>query len=116
VLYVLCFDMKDLDTFRMVNTENNRSSECETLVHSTGNGNNCNSTSSSGQDNCCVVSDSEDDSSTPVPGLTSQQGDMHCKIVTAFTRAFAKQNIHFEKGKGTARVQNGAGMKWETAD
>ena len=44
-----------------------------------------------------VVSESEDEV-VPIPGLSQQGGEMHCKIVNAFTKAFAKQNVHFEKG------------------
>jgi len=90
----------------MVNTENR--SECET-INDSGNVNgvilsSCNKISN-GQDthNPPIVSDSEEDSSgaSCVMRLPSdlQSNGTQCKIVTAFTRAFAKQNIHFEKGK-----------------
>jgi hypothetical protein len=43
------------------------------------------------------VSESEDEV-VAIPGLSQQGEEMHCKIVNAFTKAFAKQNVHFEKG------------------
>ncbi|CAG7816091.1 unnamed protein product [Allacma fusca] len=38
-----------------------------------------------------------DEEELPVPGLSPKGGQMHCRIITAFTHAFAKQNVHFEK-------------------
>ncbi|OXA56826.1 kazrin isoform X3 [Folsomia candida] len=45
---------------------------------------------------CTYKSESDEDAETTEPTMSAHQGKINCKIVTAFTRAFAKQNIHFE--------------------
>lgn len=83
---------------------NGMNSKCENINDSgSGSGNSANVSptqlSENVRDSILSSYKSESDEDTETEATNTTQNKLHCKIVTAFTRAFAKQNIHFENGK-----------------